>query len=145
MYQCVFFSTSARFSPAPVGLSRALGCGARRRPACKTRRKFGSRAGSVARALGVQNRKTWQVTMGSLSTELMPSKAMENPHISCFAPLCQDCSNTATNDRFKLSSALQLRTLLCVCRPLLCRVLSLGTRCMCCVCVCTGLSMYDAC
>ena len=41
--------------------------------------------GSVARALGVQSRDTWQAIAGLLSAELDPSKAMENPtYVSCF-------------------------------------------------------------
>ena len=40
-----------------------------RGPAC-TRRKFGARAGSVARALGVQTPEIWQVITGSLAADL---------------------------------------------------------------------------
>ena len=60
---CVIFQF-ARLSPAPVGLfprSRLQGTqGAARTP----RRNFGSRGGSVARALGVQSREIWQVIAG---------------------------------------------------------------------------------
>ena len=49
---------------------------------CRTpRRKFWSPAGSVARTLGVQSRKIWQVITGLLSATLEPSKTWENPHI----------------------------------------------------------------
>ena len=75
------FFTFARFSPAPVGLSRALGCGAHRGAACTPRRKFGSRAGSVARALDVQSRQIRQVITGLLSVELELSKTLENPQV----------------------------------------------------------------
>ena len=40
---------------------RAFGCGARTGGPCTPRRKFESRAGSVARAPGVQSREIWQV------------------------------------------------------------------------------------
>ena len=36
----------------------------------------------MARALGVQNLKIWQVIMGMLSVDLEPSKRMENPYVS---------------------------------------------------------------
>ena len=73
------------FLRRPWAFSRALGCGARRRPACTLRRKFGPRAGSVGRALGVQSREVWQVITGLLSAELRePSREWKN---SCFAPL----------------------------------------------------------
>ena len=80
------------FPRRPWVTSRALGCGVRRGPACTPRRKFGSRAGSVARALGVQSREIWQVITGSLSAELEPSKATENPHVRRFAPHCCNSS-----------------------------------------------------
>ena len=51
------------------------------------RRQLGSRAGSVARAVGIQSREIEQVITGLLSAELEPSKAMENPHVSCESSL----------------------------------------------------------
>ena len=45
---------------------------------------FWSRAGCVARALGVQSREIWQVITGLLSVEIEPSKATENPRVSFF-------------------------------------------------------------
>ena len=88
MYRCVLFRRDLlAFLRRPWVASHALGCGARRGPACTPRRKFGSRAGSVARALGVQRREIWQVITGLLSAELEPGKAMENPHVRGFAPL----------------------------------------------------------
>ena len=70
------------FSGARGFVSRALGCRERRKAACTQWRTFGSRAGSVARGLGVHSRKIWQVIAGSLSAELEPSKLVENPYIS---------------------------------------------------------------
>ena len=67
--------------------NHSLGCGASRGAACTPRRKIGSQADSVARALGVQSREIWQVIMGLLSAQLEPSKTMENLHVNYFAPL----------------------------------------------------------
>ena len=84
--KCIFFKRSHAFLRRPWVFSRALGFGERRGAACAPRRKFGSRAGSVTRAQGVQRLKMWQVVAGLLSAEIEPSKAMENPYVSCFAP-----------------------------------------------------------
>ena len=89
MYQWVFLGTSARFLQRPWIFSRALGYRARLGPACTARRKFGSRTGFVARALGVQSREIWQVITGSLSAEIEPSTTIGNQHVSCFFPLLQ--------------------------------------------------------
>ena len=78
------------FLRPPWVFSRALGCGARRRPACTPRSKFGSRTGSVACALGVQSHGIWYVITRLLSAELEPS-TIENPHTSCSAPLLHCC------------------------------------------------------
>ena len=75
------------FLRPPWVFSRALGCGERRGGACTLRLKFVSRPGSVACALGVRNREISQIITGSLSAELEPSTTMENPHVSCFAPI----------------------------------------------------------
>ena len=102
-YQTHFLWTFARFSPAPVGLSRALGCRARRGATCTPRRKFGSRVGSMARALGVRSREMWRVITGSLSAELEPSKSMETfisallLHCSKRSLLCGSHGTTAHN------------------------------------------------
>ena len=90
------------FLRRPWVLSRALACGARRGAARTPRYKFGSRAGSVARALGVQSRESWQIITGLLSAELEPSKTMETPHASCFAPLLHKLS-TWWQPRYKSS------------------------------------------
>ena len=87
MYQCVFLDICTLFSGARGSFSRALGYGARSGAACTPRRKFGSRTGSVARALSIQSREVWQVITGLLCVELEPSKTMGNPNVSCFAPL----------------------------------------------------------
>ena len=63
----------------PRVFSRALGCGARRRPACTPRCKCGSRSGSVARALGVRSREIWRVPRGSLSAQPEPHKTTGIP------------------------------------------------------------------
>ena len=82
--QVFLFFTFARFSPAPVVFSRALGCGAPG-AACTPRHKFGSREVPGAHALEVQSREIRQVLTGSLSVELEPRKTMENPYFSFFA------------------------------------------------------------
>ena len=74
------------FVRRPWVFSRALGCEARRGPACTPRRKFGSRASSAARALGVQSREIWQVIAGLLSAE--PGKTMET-HMSAVLLHCK--------------------------------------------------------
>ena len=56
-----FFCTSAFFLFRSRIFSRALGCGARRKPACPLRCKCGPWSRTVARALGVQSRENWQV------------------------------------------------------------------------------------
>ena len=89
--------TFARFSRRPWVFSRALGCKGRRGFACTLRRKFGSRAGSVARVMGIQSREICNVTTRSLSEELDPSKTMKNPHISHFAIPTTMTSSTAVN------------------------------------------------
>ena len=104
------------FLERPWVFSRALGCGARRGLACKQRHKFWSRAGSAARALGVQSREIWRVITGLLSAELDPSKTIETPHVSHYCCKAQQHGN---NNRFNFCSVLQLRALLCVCGPLL--------------------------
>ena len=77
--KCTFFAEYKSFLFRPWVFSRDLGCGARRGAACTPQRKFGSRPGFVARALGVQSREIWQVIAGSLSDQLEPTRPMENP------------------------------------------------------------------
>ena len=63
----------------PRIFSRALGCGARRGPACTLRHKPGPRLGSVARGLGAQSRASWEMITGSVSAS--PSLARQwKPH-----------------------------------------------------------------
>ena len=62
-----------------------------------TRRKFGPRPGSVAGALGVQNRANWQVITGSLSAQPEPRETTENPHFRCFAPLSHTVTALASS------------------------------------------------
>ena len=66
----------------PRIVSRALGFGASREPACTLRCKSGSRPGSVARYLGAQRRPFRQVTMGLLSDKLQPTRPMQTPKMS---------------------------------------------------------------
>ena len=61
----------------PRVFSRALGCGARSRPACTLRCKCGPWPRSMERALGVQSRENWQVTTGRHSEHLEPSRRMQ--------------------------------------------------------------------
>ena len=61
---CYFLLFLHAFLRRPCVFSRALDCGARRGPTGTRRRKFGSRVGSVARALGVRSREIWQVITG---------------------------------------------------------------------------------
>ena len=78
---CIYFLHFHAFLRRPWVFSRALGCGARRGPACTPRRTSGRRAGCVARALGVQSCEIWQEITGLLSAKLDPSKTLENPHV----------------------------------------------------------------
>ena len=78
------FSGLQAFLFRPGVFSRTLGCGARRGPACTPRCKCGSRPSSVARALGVQSSEIWQVTTGSLSGQLAPTKPVQTPKMACF-------------------------------------------------------------
>ena len=107
----VFFWTFARFSPAPAGFSRTLGCGARRGPACTPRRKFGSRAGSVARTLGVQSRETWRVITGLLSAELKPNNQKR---------VCQLLFSTVVKALYLVAATVQEQSHINLCGLLLC-------------------------
>ena len=118
-------------------------------PACTPRRKFWSRDGSVAHALGVQSREIWQVNTGLLAAELEPSKTMENQHVICFDPLTAvKDSNTVTAiassfpRTYSYETLLRVRgPLLCVCGPLQCvrgHDICVYALCMCSVCVCVG-------
>ena len=128
MHKCVGFGPSHAFLWRPWIFPHALGCGARRGPTCTPRGKFGSRAGSGARALGVQNREIWQVISGLIFAELESSMTMENPHVNFF----RFCSDTPrqNNTRFKLSPFLEQQTLLCVCGHCLVYVCCLCATCL---------------
>ena len=92
---CVFFLTFARLCPA------------RRGPACTPRHKFGSRAGFVARALGIQSREIWNFITGLLSAEVEPGNAIENPHFSHFHSciiLLGCCTATQPRQRYSLQA-----------------------------------------
>ena len=76
MYQMHLLCTSATFSVPIAGLfSRFRLRG--KQGALYTRRKFGPRPVSVARALGVQSRANWQEITGSLSAEPGPRETTE--------------------------------------------------------------------
>ena len=89
--QCILLSIKWVFPEYKTFLFRprvfscALGCGALRGPACTPRCKCESRPASVPRALGVQSREIWQVTTGSLSDQLEPTRPMQPPKMSFFA------------------------------------------------------------
>ena len=128
------------FYPAPVRLFSRSRLRGTHGALLSTGRMFGSRAGPVARALGVQSRQIWQVLTGLLSAELLePSKTMENPYVSHG---CKAQQHDGNNNRFKPSSVLQLRTqLLCVCGPLLFMYACMS--CVCSVYVCPCESVHD--
>ena len=75
--ECTFFAHSHALLFRSRVFSRALGCGARRGPACTLRSKIGPRPGSVASALGVQSRGELALFVGSLSAKPDLSKTME--------------------------------------------------------------------
>ena len=84
-----FFLRNTKLFASGRGSFIALsGCGGCRGPACTPRCKCGSRAGSVAHAPGVQSREIWQVTTGSLSAELEPTRPMETPLMPFACFLC---------------------------------------------------------
>ena len=83
----------------------------------------------MARAMGVQSREVWQVVTGSLSAEVESSKTMENPHVSCFAPLLVPYFVAATVYNSSRRSSLCGPLLLCV---------DIAYTCLCYVC-------YDTC
>ena len=120
-----FYAHRQPFLFRPWVRSRALGCGARRRPACTPRCKFGSRPGSVVRALGVQCREIWQATTGSFfptsSSQPGPCKPQER-HMYFFTSLLlflkyhssrqRLWATTVQQPRFKLFPLEQERTVL---------------------------------
>ena len=148
MYQRVFKKTFARFSPAPVGLfSRSRLRGTQGGAACTPRRKFGYRAGSVARALGVQSHEILAST--NHGVDFLGARAEHDngkPICQLFCSTAVKGSNTATTIASSFARSYKLRALLCVRGPLyaVCGHDVCVTR-KCCVCVCTGLSMRDAC
>ena len=81
VYKRVCFGRLHAFLRRPWVFPRALSCRAHKGPACTPRRKFGSRAGSVSRALGVRSREIWQVIAESLSAELEPEQNNGKIHI----------------------------------------------------------------
>lgn len=80
MYEIHFFSGILYLSPAADLFSCTLSFRSRRGPACTPWHKCGSRPASVTRALGPESREIWQVTTGSRSDLLEPSRSMETPN-----------------------------------------------------------------
>ena len=88
MYQMHFFCAVDTVSLMAAGLpSRPRLRGTLRGGGVCTRRKFGARPSSVARALGGQSRATWQVITRLLSAEPEPCGTTETLHFSIVAPL----------------------------------------------------------
>ena len=124
-YKCDFIGHLHAFFGRPWVFSRALGCGARSWPACTPRHEFGSWAGSVVRALGVQCREIWQATTGSFfptsSSQPGPCKPQER-HMYFFTSLLlflkyhssrqRLWATTVQQPRFKLFPLEQERTVL---------------------------------
>ena len=81
MYEMHLFCTSPCISLPAAGVFSALGCGARRGPACTLQSKIGPRPGSVARALGVQSRSELPLCARSLSAEPEPTRHIETPKL----------------------------------------------------------------
>ena len=86
MYKCVFFLHVGIFLLfRPRVFARALGSGARRESARTPRRKCGPWPRSATRALEVQSREKWRVTMGRYSEHVEPSRACEPIYrLKCF-------------------------------------------------------------
>ena len=99
----------------------------------------------MARALGVQTREIWQVTTGSLSVNLEPSKTTENPHFSflalIFAPLLYSHAATARHSlqAFPVDTAMDTINAMRVWTPLMRVRAACACVCKCmqvCACVC---------
>ena len=123
-----------------------------------SRRKVGSRPGSVARALGVQIRASWQVITGSLSAESEPQDN-GTPHFSIFSIVSHTVTSlalsfspfTATDTTMRVSTTIntmRVWTLLvrvCVCAGLCICVLALGSpsfRMFACFFLCVEIDTY---
>ena len=84
MYERQFFCTPATtLVPAVDFFSRALGCGARTRPASTLRRKCGPRPGSLERTLGVHSR-TAALFHGIAFRRARAKQVDENPNLLFF-------------------------------------------------------------
>ena len=83
----IFLEHLHSFLRRPWVFSCALGCGARRGPACTPRRKFWSRPGSVARAVGVQSREILASNHGVAFRGAKAEQDNGKPTVSCFAAL----------------------------------------------------------
>ena len=79
-----FVRNTFTFLLGPRVFSHTFGCVACKEPAYAPRRQCEPRPRSVGRALGLPYRKFWQITTGSHSDLLKPSRTMDTPHISRF-------------------------------------------------------------
>ena len=91
---CFKFNLHA-FLRRPWVFSGALGCGARRGPACTPRHKFVPRAAPVTRALDVPTREIWQ----RHHRVAEPRKTVEYPHSALLLLAFLHCC-TATQPRY---------------------------------------------
>ena len=81
-----FFPEYQTFLVRPRIVPRAPGCGARRGPVCTPRCKCRSRPGSVARALVVQSRASWQIIVGLISaSSSLAGQCKPHNLLFCFA------------------------------------------------------------
>ena len=107
------------FLRRPYIFSRTLCWGARRGPACTPRRNYKVWApGGLCGACSGRSKS--QNLLSNHGVAFREARAEQDNG----KPTCQHCSSKSlqdgSNNRFKLSSVLQLRTLLYVCGPLLC-------------------------
>ena len=97
MYEMHLFCTLPCISLPAAGVFSALGCGARRGPACTLQSKIGPRPGSVARALGVQSCASWLCFTGLLSATPRRRAAADHGNPSFSAILLWCCSITPSH------------------------------------------------
>ena len=106
-----FFFNNCTFFSGARGSSRALGCGARRGPACTPRRKFGSRAGSVARSLGVLQSRNLASNHGVALRGARAEQDNGKPTCRLFCPTAVKGSNTVTTIASSFPRSYKLRPL----------------------------------
>ena len=94
--QVVLLDILHAFLRRPWVFSRALGRGSRRGAACSPLGKFGCRAGSVARAPGVQSRKNLASNRGIVSLGAGAEQENGKPTCQLFCSTAVKGSNTVT-------------------------------------------------